>query len=87
MQMKSHGEGNGDNPAAKREANVQLLQSVGGNEGKSLITPGNNSSIPELFLGWGQAWAASGATWWQTGRQTSSGISWLESMDLILFVY
>ena len=85
--MNSHGEGNGDNPVAKREANVQSLQSVGGNEGKSLITPGNNSTIPELFLGWGQRRAASGATWWQAGRQVFSHTNQSESMEPILFIY
>jgi hypothetical protein len=47
--MKFRSEGKGGKVKANRKANAQSLQPVGGNEGKSLISPGDNSTISERF--------------------------------------
>ena len=52
--MKSPSEGKGGTVKANLKANVQSLQLVGGNDGKSLITPGNKSTNSELFLDGGK---------------------------------
>ncbi len=80
-------EGNGGKPVANWKANVQLLQSVGGNGGKSLITPGNDLTISERTSNWGQSWAASVANWWQVGRQITSHTNQLESMESNTFIH
>ena len=52
--MKSPSEGKGGKVKANLKANVQSLQLVGGNDGKSPITPGNKSTISELFFDGGK---------------------------------